>query len=84
MGFWLHLSTSPLPLPLPQAWSARIGLSPIQLMMPLSFSAIIGGCVTIIGAPVNLLIISLAKDNDPLAVRVTLPFDLAVVLCGAN
>jgi Na+/H+ antiporter NhaD/arsenite permease-like protein len=45
-------------------------MSPIQLMMPLSFAAIIGGCVTIIGAPVNLLIISLAKDQDPLSVSV--------------
>jgi len=60
--------TSPLVtmfIPVVQAWSARIGLAPIQLMMPLSFASIIGGCITIIGAPVNLLIISLARDQDP-------------------
>jgi di/tricarboxylate transporter len=64
--------TSPLVtmmIPVVQSWCNRIGLAPIQLMMPLSFSAIIGGCITIIGAPVNLLIVSLARDQDPASVR---------------
>lgn len=64
--------TSPLVtmmIPVVQSWCARIGRSPKELMMPLSFAAIIGGTVTVIGAPVNLLLNGLLKEQNAALVR---------------
>lgn len=43
-------------IPIMQALSAKIGRSSSALMMPLSFAAIIGGMVTLIGSSTNLLV----------------------------
>ena len=43
-------------IPIMQALASRLGQSPSRLMMPLSFAAILGGMVTLIGSSTNLLV----------------------------
>lgn len=38
------------------AWSRKIGISPSKLMIPLSYSAILGGTLTLIGTSTNLVV----------------------------
>ncbi len=43
-------------IPAIHAWSRRIGFSPSKLMIPLSYGAILGGTLTLIGSSTNLII----------------------------
>ncbi|WP_372964369.1 SLC13 family permease [Marinobacter sp.] len=43
-------------IPAVNAWSRKIGVSPSKLMIPLSYSAIFGGTLTMIGTSTNLVI----------------------------
>jgi hypothetical protein len=56
-----------------QSWCARLGRAPRELMMALSFSAMIGGAMTVIGSPANLLLNGLVMGHDPALVRVQPP-----------
>lgn len=43
-------------IPAIHAWSRKIGISPSKLMIPLSYSAILGGTLTMIGTSTNLVV----------------------------
>jgi len=43
-------------IPAVTRWSKRIGISPSKLMMPLSYTAILGGTLTLIGTSTNLVL----------------------------
>jgi di/tricarboxylate transporter len=43
-------------IPAINAWSRRINVSPSRLMMPLSYGAILGGTMTLIGTSTNLVV----------------------------
>ncbi len=43
-------------IPAINAWSRRIDIAPSKLMIPLSYGAIIGGCLTMIGTSTNLVV----------------------------
>lgn len=43
-------------IPAIHAWSRKIGISPSKLMIPLSYSAILGGMLTLIGTSTNLVV----------------------------
>jgi di/tricarboxylate transporter len=43
-------------IPAVHAWSRKIGISPSKLMIPLSFAAIFGGTLTLIGTSTNLVV----------------------------
>lgn len=43
-------------IPALHAWSRKIGVAPSKLMIPLSYSAILGGTVTLIGTSTNLVV----------------------------
>lgn len=43
-------------IPAVHAWSRKIGVSPSKLMIPLSYSAILGGTLTLIGTSTNLVV----------------------------
>ncbi|RBW48388.1 SLC13 family permease [Marinobacter sp. F3R11] len=43
-------------IPAIHAWSRKIGVSPSKLMIPLSYSAILGGTLTMIGTSTNLVV----------------------------
>lgn len=43
-------------IPAVHAWSRRIGVAPSRLMIPLSYAAILGGTLTLIGTSTNLIV----------------------------
>ncbi len=43
-------------IPAIYGWSRKIGISPSKLMIPLSYTAILGGTVTLIGTSTNLIV----------------------------
>ncbi|WP_298448437.1 SLC13 family permease [uncultured Marinobacter sp.] len=43
-------------IPAVHAWSRKIGIAPSKLMIPLSYSAILGGTLTMIGTSTNLVV----------------------------
>ena len=43
-------------IPAVNAWSRRIGVAPSRLMIPLSYGAILGGTLTLIGTSTNLVV----------------------------
>src|ERR671911_1015888 len=45
------------------AWCARRNLSPSRLLMPLSFAAILGGTITVIGTSTNLVVSGLLQET---------------------
>lgn len=49
-------------LPIALAFAKKSGRSPSELLMPLSFGSLLGGLVTLIGTPPNLLISSIRQD----------------------
>lgn len=43
-------------IPAINAWSRKIGIAPSRLLMPLSYAAIVGGTLTMIGTSTNLVV----------------------------
>jgi len=43
-------------IPAIHSWSRRIGIAPSKLMIPLSYGAILGGTLTLIGSSTNLIV----------------------------
>jgi di/tricarboxylate transporter len=65
-------------------WAERQGQSPSRYLMPLSFAAILGGVVTLIGTSTNLLISGLleAAGQPPLGMFELSPIGLPVAAMG--
>lgn len=45
------------------SWGKKNGISPSKVLMPLSFSAILGGTLTLIGTSTNLIVNGLAQES---------------------
>ena len=58
-------------IPQVQEWARRHNLSPSKVMMPLSFAAIIGGTLSLIGTSTNILLLGLLEGAD-----IEIPFKL--------
>ena len=58
-GFMNNTPIVAMCIPLVRNWSRRLGISPSRLYMPLSFAAILGGRLTMIGTASNLIVIGL-------------------------
>ncbi|MGR8934771.1 MAG: SLC13 family permease [Gammaproteobacteria bacterium] len=59
VAFSAFLNNTPLVatmIPAVTRWSKRIGVSPSRLLMPLSYAAIVGGTITLIGTSTNLVV----------------------------
>ena len=65
-------------------WAARSGQSPSRYLMPLSFAAILGGTVTLIGTSTNLVVSGLLVESGqpPLGMFELTPVGLPIALLG--
>jgi di/tricarboxylate transporter len=65
-------------------WSMRRGHAPSRLLMPLSFAAILGGTITLIGTSTNLIISGLleASGAEPLGFFEITPIGAPITVVG--
>lgn len=66
-------------------WCRRHGISPSKFLMPLSFAALLGGVVTVLGTSTNLVVSGLLDaepDGSPLSVFEMTPIGLPVAAVG--
>jgi di/tricarboxylate transporter len=71
-------------MPVVQDWCKRIGIAPSKLFIPLSYAAVLGGCVTLIGTSTNLVVQGLLIDAklEPMHLFTLAPVGLPVALAG--
>ncbi len=50
-------------MPNVHAWGKKNNISPSKLLIPLSFAAILGGCITLIGTSTNLVVNGLVAEQ---------------------
>ncbi len=53
-----------LMMPYVHSWSKRNNIKPSKLLIPLSYAAILGGCVTLIGTSTNLIVSGMVNDQQ--------------------
>jgi di/tricarboxylate transporter len=66
-GFSAFLNNTPLVavmMPYVHSWSKRNNIAPSKLLIPLSYSAILGGCITLIGTSTNLIVNGMVIDQN--------------------
>jgi di/tricarboxylate transporter len=51
-------------MPYVHSWSKRNNIKPSKLLIPLSYAAILGGCVTLIGTSTNLIVSGMVNDQN--------------------
>jgi di/tricarboxylate transporter len=83
-GFVPNTPLVALMIPTIEQWSRRHGISASRLLMPLSFAAVLGGVVTLIGTSTNLIVSGLLDDAglEPLGVFSITPVGLPVAVVG--
>ena len=65
-------------------WAQRTGRSPSRFLMPLSFAAILGGVITLIGTSTNLVVSGMldARTGRPMGMFEITPIGLPVAIVG--
>ncbi|MGC2855175.1 SLC13 family permease [Novispirillum sp. DQ9] len=71
-------------MPVALAVAARHGMAPSRLLMPLSFATLLGGMVTLVGTPPNLLMAQFRQEalGEALGIFSLAPVGLPVAACG--
>ncbi|WP_324664000.1 SLC13 family permease [Haloarcula sediminis] len=71
-------------IPLVTGLSDRYGISPSKLLLPLSFAAMLGGTLTLVGTSTNLLASDVSREllGRPLAMFTLTPVGVVVLLVG--
>ncbi|WP_071797158.1 SLC13 family permease [Natronohydrobacter thiooxidans] len=83
-GFMNNVGAMALLMPVAVQWSARLDLTPGQVLMPLAFGTILGGMTTLIGTPPNLIVSGFRAEAGPgpFAMFDFAPVGVAVALAG--
>ncbi|WP_324758882.1 SLC13 family permease [Haloarcula montana] len=73
-------------IPLVTGLSDRYGISPSTLLMPLSFAAMLGGTLTLIGTSTNLLASDLSAEllGEPFSMFTLTPVGIVVLIVGVG
>ena len=87
MGASAFIANTPLVAmlaPRVAAWARRTGRSPSRFLMPLSYAAILGGVITVLGTSTNLVVSGLLADAgmEPFGVFEITGVGLPVALAG--
>ncbi|MDZ7910197.1 MAG: SLC13 family permease [Gemmobacter sp.] len=82
--FMNNVGALALLMPLALQLAPRVGLTPGRLLMPLAFTTVLGGTVTLIGTPPNLIIAGLRERTgaEPFGMFDFTPVGLAVTVVG--
>lgn len=83
-GFMNNVGALALLMPVAVWMSRQSGLSPSLFLMPLAFGSLLGGCLTLIGTPPNIIIASYrAQTGDaPFGMFDFLPVGAAITIAG--
>lgn len=83
-GFLNNTAVVAMTIPLAMELCRRLELSPSKVLMPLSFAAIFGGTLTLIGTSTNLLVSALVEESGgrPLRMFEFTPLGLVFLLAG--
>jgi di/tricarboxylate transporter len=65
-------------------WASRHGISPSRLLLPISYAAILGGTLTVIGTSTNLVVSGLLEESgaEPLGIFEITPVGAVVAVAG--
>lgn len=83
-GFMNNVGALAVFLPIALASAKKAGRSPSEMLMPLSFGSLLGGLITLIGTPPNLLISNIRQDivGEPFQMFDFAPVGLGVCAAG--
>jgi di/tricarboxylate transporter len=83
-AFMNNVGVAALFLPVVMEISRRMGLSPSRLLMPLAYGSLMGGMITLIGTPSNILVSDLLHEYDlrPFGMFDFAPIGAVVLLAG--
>ncbi|GGN92954.1 SLC13 family permease [Haloarcula pellucida] len=73
-------------IPLVTGLSERYGISPSKFLLPLSFAAMLGGTLTLVGTATNLLASDISRDllNEPFSMFTLTPVGIVILLVGVG
>ena len=83
-AFMNNIAAAAVLMPAIASLARQAGVSPSRLMMPLAFGSILGGTMTLVGTPPNLLTTQVLteKNLEPFALFDFAPFGLALLGLG--
>lgn len=83
-GFMNNVGALALLMPVAIWMSRQSGRSPSMFLMPLAFGSLLGGCLTLIGTPPNIIIASYRREvtDTPFGMFDFLPVGIAVSIAG--
>jgi len=83
-GFINNVAAVAIFIPVAMHMASKFRISPSKLLIPLSYAAIYGGTITLIGTSTNLLVSSVSEDHgiDPLGMFEFLPLGLVFLVVG--
>ena len=83
-GFLNNTAVVAMTIPLAVELCRRLGINPSKVLMPLSFAAIFGGTLTLIGTSTNLLVSAIVEETagEPLGMFEFTPLGIVFLACG--
>lgn len=81
-GFINNVGALALLMPVAVWMSRESGRSPSMLLMPLAFGSLLGGTMTLIGTPPNIIIASYREGAEPFGLFDFAPVGAAITLAG--